>query len=149
MERLMESEPEEFDCFLKVWVVRWLDKWRERVMLFSKRKDASGVKKDQLNEAKKIFADMKRNEEFMGLIVKKLISRGEVCMVKLISENLLLDEICCHLSERRRRGLLLFEPNPIKIFQRISKRIDRLTKTKEPLIYLRLRLSKRTIHEFP
>ena len=56
-------------------------------------------------------------------------------MVKLISENLIVEEISRYLSERRKKGLPTFEPDPLKIYYRVSKKIKELMHIKEPLVY--------------
>ncbi|MEM2875434.1 MAG: hypothetical protein QXL67_00555 [Candidatus Bathyarchaeia archaeon] len=139
LERLMESNPDELRSFLKVWVSRWLEKWRERVTLFDERDEEHKENEENFRDARKLYRNMKGRNELVRLVQKALVEQGEVCMVKLIAKNLILSEISRYSSERKRKGLLVLEPNPVKLYQRVTSQIRRLTKRKEPLVYLRLR----------
>ncbi len=132
---LAESNPNELRAFIKVWVSQWLRKWRERVVLFDiKRGKPKSERK--LFEAKGIYRNLKCRRDLLQLVMRKLIENGEVCMVKLISENLIVEEIYKYLSERRKKGLPIFEPDPLKIYYKVSKRVKELMRIKEPLVYL-------------
>ena len=139
LDRLAESNPDEFRSFLKVWVSRWLEKWRERVVPFDMKNRSPGYDEEGFHDAKRIYRSMKRRRELLELVQQKLIEHGEICMVKLIAENLILGELSKYLSERKRKNVPIFEPNPVKLYQRIVKQIKRIAKRKDPLVYLRLR----------
>ena len=139
IESLIESNPDEFRSFLKVWVSKWLEKWRERVVPFDMKNKKPEDGEEGFYDAKRVYRTMKGRKELLDLVQQTLIEHGEVCMVKLIAENLILGELSKYLSERKRKNLPIFEPNPVKIYQRILEQIKRITKRKEPLVYLRLR----------
>jgi len=139
IDRLVESNPEEFRSFLKVWVNRWLEKWRERVILFDEKDEKHGENEEKIRNARRIYRKLKGRNELTKLVQQTLIEHGEVCMVKLIAENLILGEISKYIAEREKKGLTIFEPNPIKIYQRITRQIRKITERKEPLVHLRLR----------
>ena len=134
-----ESRQDEIKAFLKVWTTQWLEKWRERVTLCQKIPQISLAHLKIKNKAAKIFKQMEEGQELKRMVVQKLINKGEVCMAKLIAENLIIEEIACRLKTNDAK-----EPtdkislDPWDILQEVVPRVNRLTERKAPIIHLKL-----------
>ena len=134
-----ESRQDEIKAFLKVWTTQWLEKWRERVTLCQKMPQISLAHLKIKNKAAKIFKQMEEGQELKRMVVQKLINKGEVCMAKLIAENLIIEEIACRLKTNDAK-----EPtdkislDPWDILQEVVPRVNRLTERKAPIIHLKL-----------
>ena len=134
-----ESRQDEIKAFLKVWTTQWLEKWRERVTLCQKMPQISLAHLKIKNKAAKIFKQMEEGQELKRMVVQKLINKGEVCMAKLIADNLIIEEIACRLKTNDAK-----EPtdkislDPWDILQEVVPRVNRLTERKAPIIHLKL-----------
>ena len=134
-----ESRQDEIKAFLKVWTTQWLEKWRERVTLCQKMPQISLAHLKIKNKAAKIFKQMEEGQELKRMVVQKLINKGEVCMAKLIAENLIIEEIAFRLKTNDAK-----EPtdkislDPWDILQEVVPRVNRLTERKAPIIHLKL-----------
>ncbi len=142
MLRAAENHREEVKAFLKVWVSRWLGKWRERVRLFQKTPKFSKRHLRSLRRAKRIYERMKKRRELKRLIVQKLVKQGEVCMAGLIAENLIIEEIAHQLNRYSgKASMKKIGLNPAEILQRVLSKVKTLAHRKMPLIYLKIMLS--------
>ncbi|MFC1487801.1 hypothetical protein ACFLRN_08970 [Thermoproteota archaeon] len=134
-----ESRQDEIQTFLKIWTKKWLEKWRERVTLCQKIPYFSLEQLKAKKKAKKIFKRIKKGPELKKMIIKRLINKGEICMVDLIAENLIIEEIAFRLRMNSRKipadKIIL---DPWHILQAVSPRIKRLVKRKTPLVHLQL-----------
>ena len=134
-----ESRQDEIQTFLKIWTKKWLEKWRERVTLCQKMPYFSLEHLKAKKKAKKIFKRIKKGPELKKMIIKRLINKGEICMVDLIAENLIIEEIAFRLRMNSRKipadKIIL---DPWHILQAVSPRIKRLVKRKTPLVHLQL-----------
>ena len=75
------------------------------------------------------------------LIIQKLVDQGEFCMVPLIAESLIIDEIARELNRNRgnktmNKNLL----NPAEMVQNLLAKIKKLSERKTPLIYVKIRV---------
>ena len=134
-----ERRQDEIQTFLKIWTKKWLEKWRERVTLCQKMPYFSLEHLKAKKKAKKIFKRIKKGPELKKMIIKSLINKGEICMVDLIAENLIIEEIAFRLRMNSRKipadKIIL---DPWHILQAVSPRIKRLVKRKTPLVHLQL-----------
>ena len=134
-----EANQDEIKSFLKVWTTRWLKKWRERVTLCQKIPQISLAHIKIKNRATKVFKQMEKEKELKRLVIQKLINKGEVCMVNLIAENLIIEEIAQRLKANDKNEPTNWTTlNPLEIFQEVVPRINKLTERKIPIIHLRL-----------
>ncbi len=134
-----EANQDEVKSFLKVWTTRWLEKWRERVTLCQKIPQISVSHIKIKNRAAKVFKQMEKEKELKSLVIQKLINKGEVCMVELIAENLIIEEIAHRLKANNRKEATNWNTlDPLEIFQEVVPRINRLTERKVPIIHLKL-----------
>ena len=134
-----EANQDEIKSFLKVWTTRWLKKWRERVTLCQKIPQISLAHIKIKNRAIKVFKQMEKEKELKRLVVQKLINKGEVCMVNLIAENLIIEEIAQRLKANDKKEPTNWTTlDPLEIFQEVVPRINRLAERKIPIIHLKL-----------
>jgi len=134
-----ETNLDEIKSFLKVWTTRWLKKWRERVTLCQKIPQISLAHIKIKNKAAKVFKQMEKENELKRLVIQKLINKGEVCMVNLIAENLIIEEIAQRLKANDKKEPTNWTTlDPLEIFQEVVPRINRLTERKVPIIHLKL-----------
>lgn len=134
-----ETNLDEIKSFLKVWTTRWLKKWRERVTLCQKIPQISLAHIKIKNRAAKVFKQMEKEKELKRLVIQKLINKGEVCMVNLIAENLIIEEIAQRLKANDKKEPTNWTTlDPLEIFQEVVPRINRLTERKVPIIHLKL-----------
>jgi hypothetical protein len=134
-----EANEKELKSFLKVWTKKWIDKWRERVTFCQKMPQFSLNHIKARKKAIKIFKHMKNAQELKKMIVLKLINEGEVCMVELIAENMIIEEITSRLKAKKTNNFLnktLFDP--LSIYQQVAPRIKNLSERKKPIIHLKL-----------
>jgi hypothetical protein len=134
-----EDRQEELNEFLKVWTPQWLEKWRERVTFCQKLPHFSLEHAKTMKKAAKLFRSMENGQELKKLVAQKLIDKGEICMAEMIAENLIIEEIAHRL--RMNRGKALTDKTtiePLKIFQAVVPRVQRLAKRRIPLIHLKL-----------
>ena len=134
-----ETNLDEIKSFLTVWTTRWLKKWRERVTLCQKIPQISLAHIKIKNRAAKVFKQMEKEKELKRLVIQKLINKGEVCMVNLIAENLIIEEIAQRLKANDKKEPTNWTTlDPLEIFQEVVPRINRLTERKVPIIHLKL-----------
>jgi hypothetical protein len=134
-----EDRQEELNEFLKVWTPQWLEKWRERVTFCQKLPHFSLEHAKTMKKAAKLFRSMENGQELKKLVAQKLIDKGEICMAEMLAENLIIEEIAHRL--RMNRGKAPADKTtiePLKIFQAVVPRVQRLAKRRIPLIHLKL-----------
>jgi hypothetical protein len=132
-------QTDEIQSFIKIWTRQWLEKWRQRVTLCQQMPQISLSFLKTKNKATKIFKKMEKQEELKKLVTQKLINKGEICMVDLIAENLIVEEIAQRLKLNEGRDPIdksIFEP--WSIFQELVPRVNRLTERRTPIIHLKL-----------
>ena len=81
-------------------------------------------------------------EELLDLVSRRLIRQGEICMVKFIAENLIVEEIMKRrkINNEKHRYLNLNNFLPaLDIFNSVSYRVSKLYREKGPLIYLKMK----------
>lgn len=139
--KAVENRSEEVKAFLKIWSGQWLWKWRERIRFYQRMPKFSKRHLERLRKNKEMYKRMEKSarNELKTLAVQKLVNQGEVCMIVLIAETLILKEIA-HQMERYRgkASVEKYELNPAKIFQGLLTRIKTLAGRKIPLIYLKM-----------
>jgi hypothetical protein len=135
-----ENHPEEVKAFLKVWICRWLKKWRERVRLFQEMPRFSKRHLGNIMKAKKIYREMKERRELKKLVVQKLVNQGEVCMTRLIAETIIIEKIAHQLNRRGGKPSTTITLNPAEILQGILSKVKTLTDRKTPIVYIKIML---------
>jgi hypothetical protein len=134
-----QMRQEEIKTFLKIWTNKWLKKWRERVTFCQKIPHFSLDQIKAKKKAKKIFKCMKKGKELKKMVIQRLISKGEICMIDLIAENLIIEEIAFRVRMNNRkkpsRKTIL---DPWHILQATSPRLKLLVKRKTPIVHLQL-----------
>ncbi len=132
-------QTDEFQSFIKIWTRQWLEKWRQRVTLCQQMPQISLSFLKLKNKATKIFKEMAKQDELKKLVKQKLIKKGEICMVELIAENLIIEEIAQRLKTNKGKELLDETIlDPWSIFQELLPRVNRLTERRTPIIHLKL-----------
>lgn len=134
-----ETGEDEVKFFLKIWTTQWLQKWRERVTFCQKIPQFSLDQIKTKKKATQIFKRMENGQELKKMVVQGLINTGEVCMVELIAESLIIEEIGSRL--RINRGRVSSDKNvmdPWSIYQQVASRIKNLAERKTPIIHLKL-----------
>ena len=134
-----EHHPDEVRAFLKIWVTRWLEKWRSRVALYYTMPKVSRRRLERRWQAQQIFTRMKKRGELQKMVVQKLVTQGEICMPKLIAENLILEELTQHLNGNNRQTAITTNALiPIEILRGLLPKIEMLNERKHPFIYLKI-----------
>ncbi|MBT8171517.1 hypothetical protein KJN74_01420, partial [Candidatus Bathyarchaeota archaeon] len=128
----------EIKSFLKIWTNNWLKKWRERVTFCQKVPQFSLEHIKAKKKAKTIFNRMKNGKELKKLVIQRLINNGEICMIEMIAENLITEEIASRLITNKGQKPTNNLIDQWSIFQQISPRVKRLAKRKNPIIHLKL-----------
>jgi len=134
-----ETRQDEIKTFLRIWTKKWLEKWRERVTLYQKIPHFSFEHLKAKKKAKKIFKCMKNGPELKKMVMQRLITKGEVCMVDLIAENLIIEAIAFRMKlncEKTPTDKISLEP--LYILQEVSPQVKRLAERKTPIVHLRL-----------
>jgi hypothetical protein len=139
IEETWEYEPQDFKVFLNFWVGSWIEKWRERVQVLSKKPKLPPRLQEEIERSKKLYRGMDHRKELKKMVTEKLMLQGEICMAEIIAENLIVEEIA-----KRSRGTdkdqKLVTMDPVDIYNSLSRRISKLPEEKRPLIYLNVKL---------
>lgn len=93
LEQHLTEEPNVFKIFINFWVFQWLKKWRERVKVLSTQPKAPHEYTEKMKKAKQLYLELEHRKELKKTIVKKLSCQNEICMIDLIAENLIIEEI--------------------------------------------------------
>ena len=133
-----ENYENEIKSFLKIWTKNWLEKWRQRVTFCQSIPQFSLEHIKAKKKAKTIFKRMKNGNDLKMLVIQRLINHGEICMIEMIAENLIIEEITSRLISNKGRKETKKMFDKWCIFQQISPRIKRLVKRKNPIIHLKL-----------
>jgi hypothetical protein len=138
IEEFLAYEPKVFRVFLNFWVGRWLEKWRERVKVLSTKPKLPPVVLKRVKKARLIYREMEHRKELKKMVMQKLLGQGEICMVELIADNLIIEEIAKHVrGTNEDSGFIIV--TAIDVFNSLSQRISRLHEEKGPLIYLNMK----------
>jgi hypothetical protein len=137
-----ENRPIEVKAFLKVWVSHWLMKWRERVNIFQRMPKLCKRHLETLRIAKTLYKSMEKRfcfQKLKLLIIQKLVNQGEFCMVQLIAESLIIEEIAHKLNRNRgKKSMKKTLLNPAEMTQNLLAKIKTLSERKTPLIYVKI-----------
>ncbi|MEM2915446.1 MAG: hypothetical protein QXH91_08640 [Candidatus Bathyarchaeia archaeon] len=141
IESFLNEEHGYFKVFLRFWSKQWLDKWRERVKVFSAQPKMPPQYMSKLKKAKKIYMEMEHRKELKKAVTRKLLNQNEICMTEIIAENLIIEEIAKRIKSTNEDSEMpnLIILNPIDILNTLSHRISKLPKEKGPLIYLNIK----------
>jgi hypothetical protein len=134
----LDKEYEDFRVFLNFWVGRWFEKWRERVKVLSTKPKVPPHHLERVMKAKELYREMPWREELKKMVVRKLVSKGEICMAELIAENLITEEIAKRIRIMGGDSKY-FRLDPLDILNKLSRTISRLPEEKGPLVYLRIK----------
>jgi len=134
----LEKDPQTFKSLLKCWASLWVTKWNERVEILATAPKLPQDIQKRISDAKDMLRTTEHKKELKQLVINKLLSQGEVCMVNFISEQLITEEIARRTT---RQGLTkeITEQSLIDIFNTLSTRISRLPREKGPLVYLSIK----------
>jgi len=138
IEEALRHESEVFKVFLNFWVGRWLEKWRERVKVLSAKPRLPPLVLEKIKKARVLFREIEHRRELKRMVVRKLLGQGEVCMVEVIAENLIIEEIAKRVRSTNVSSELTIV-TAIDIYSTLSHRISRLHEEKGPLVYLNIR----------
>lgn len=135
-----ENRPTEVKAFLTFWVSHWLMKWRERVSIFQRMPKLCKQHLENLRTAKILYKSKEKRFQKLKLhIIQKLVDQGEFCMVPLIAESLIIDEIAHELNRNRgKQSIKTNLLNPAEMVQNLLAKIKTLSKRKIPLIYVKI-----------
>lgn len=83
---------------------------------------------------------MNDKKELEELVIRKLVSQGEVCMPRLIAETLIVREIIRRLYRKNKRIPAQEEAlKPLDILQGVLIQVRSLAENSAPLIYLKMK----------
>jgi hypothetical protein len=138
IEEYLERDLGTFRAFLNCWTSLWVAKWRERVeVVLTAPKPLPEVLK-RIKDTRISLQNMKHGKELRQLVMQKLLSQGEICVVSFIAEQLVMEEM-------DRRSITLNSPkeitkmSPLDIFNTISSRISQLSTERGPIVYLSIK----------
>jgi len=131
------EKEDELDAFLNFWVDSWLEKWRDRVRILLKKPRIPKPNLERVNTANRFYREGKDLKELEEIVVRKLVNKGEICMTREISKNLILEEIAKRVpirDEKQEANL-----NTLDILSDLTSRIARLPDEKGPLVFLKVK----------
>jgi hypothetical protein len=135
IQETLKHESDDFKIFINIWTSRWVKKWKERVkILLSKPKIPPQIVK-RYESANNIYQGLEDRNELKKMVTRRLISKNEICMVRTIADNLIIEELV--------RRYPVFNKNTkifsLGLFNSISFKISKLSEKKGPLIYLSIK----------
>jgi hypothetical protein len=138
IEEYLERDLGTFRFFLNCWASLWVTKWKERVeVLLNAPKPLPEVLK-RIRDTRILLQNVKYRKELKQLVMQKLLSQGEICVVSFIAEHLIVEEI-----DTRSIGLNspqdINKISPLDILSTISSRISQLSTERGPLVYLSIK----------
>jgi hypothetical protein len=135
IEEYLERDLGTFRAFLNCWTSLWVAKWKERVeVVLTAPKPLPKVLK-RIKDTRAFLQNVKYGKELRQLVMQKLLSQGEVCVVSFIAEQLVMEEM-------DRRSITLNSPkgitkmSPLDILNTLSSRISQLSMERGPIVYL-------------
>ncbi|MEM2969395.1 MAG: hypothetical protein QXR63_00490 [Candidatus Bathyarchaeia archaeon] len=134
----LEKDPQAFKSLVKCWVSLWVAKWNERVQVLATAPKLPPEIQRRIDSAKNMLKNTEYKKELKQLVMQKLLSQGEVCMVSFIAEQLITEEIAKY-STKPNLANEITEKSLIDIFNSLSMKISRLPREKGPLVYLSIK----------
>lgn len=131
------EKEDELDAFLNFWVDSWLEKWRDRVRILLKKPRIPKPNLERVNTANRVYREGKGLKELEEIVVRKLVNKGEICMTREISKNLILEEIAKRVPSRDEKQEANL--NTLDILSDLTSRIARLPDEKGPLVFLKVK----------
>ena len=131
------EKEDELDAFLNFWVDSWLEKWRDRVRILLKKPRIPKPNLERVNTANRFYREGKDLKELEEIVVRKLVNKGEICMTREISKNLILEEIAKRVPSRDEKKEANL--NTLDILSDLTSRIARLPDEKGPLVFLKVK----------
>ena len=81
---------------------------------------------------------MEYKNELRQMVIQKLLGQGEICMVRFIAEQLIMEEMAKYnLRSGSTKGIS--EIPPIDILNNLSFKISKLSMEKGPFVYLSIK----------
>ncbi|MFB0502876.1 MAG: hypothetical protein ACETWE_03500 [Candidatus Bathyarchaeia archaeon] len=131
------EKEDELDAFLNFWVDSWLEKWRDRVRILLKKPRIPKPNLERVNTANRVYREGKHLKELEEIVVGKLVNKGEICMSREISKNLILEEIAKRVPSRDEKQEANLDA--LEILSDLTSRIARLPDEKGPLVFLKVK----------
>lgn len=131
------EKEDELDAFLNFWVDSWLEKWRDRVRILLKKPRIPKPNLERVNTANRVYREGKDLKELEEIVVRKLVNKGEICMTREISKNLILEEIAKRVPSRDEKQEANLDT--LDILSDLTSRIARLPDEKGPLVFLKVK----------
>ncbi|NIM45895.1 MAG: hypothetical protein GTO54_09785, partial [Nitrososphaeria archaeon] len=78
IEEAWEYEPQDFKVFLNFWVGSWIEKWRERVKVLSKKPKIPSSLQEKIARSKELYRGMDHRKELKKMVTEKLMLQGEI-----------------------------------------------------------------------
>ncbi|MEJ2271749.1 MAG: hypothetical protein P8X91_04560 [Candidatus Bathyarchaeota archaeon] len=132
-ENLIEKT-EELKAFLKFWSALWVEKWKNRIAISQRIPKICRVKVCKLRNARAFYHFSKNKDKLKDNVIKRLIKKGEICMVLQIADELIIREIADHLTEKN----FDIDDNLLIVLHGVFTRIEELQNEQKPVIYLKL-----------
>jgi hypothetical protein len=138
IEGYLEKDLGTFRIFLNCWVSLWVAKWKERVDVLSTVPKSPPEVLKRIRDARNVIRNIECRKELKQMVIQKLLSQGEVCMVGFIAEQLMTEEIA-------ERGIWsgsaqeVAKISPLNILNGLSSRISELSMEKGPFVYLSIK----------
>ena len=141
LEEYLTKEPRDFKVFVSFWVSQWLEKWRVRVKVSSTQPKTPNENIERREKARKLYMELEHRKELKKIIVRKLLCQNEICMIDLIAENLIIEEISKRTENciNREKPAKLIFLNPVDILGALSCKITKLAKEKGHFVYLNMK----------
>ena len=124
----------ELKAFIKYWSGLWVEKWKKRIAISQRIPKINRHKVCTLRKARAFYHLSKDKNELKENIIDRLIKKGEICMPSQIAEELIIREIAENLKNKK----FNVDENLLNILHGVFRRIEKLQKETEPIIYLKL-----------
>jgi hypothetical protein len=135
LEKFFDENPDEIQEFLSIWAGIWFKKWKERVKLLIGNENSNRWNRASklLTNAEPIWRRLANKQEMQELVTTTLIKNGEICGTSILAENLLKME----LGEKE-RNYLSEQEQVISVINNTLRKARELTRSKGPLIYVKI-----------
>ena len=138
IEKYLEEDIGAFKFLLNCWASLWVVKWKERVEVLSTAPKPPAEVLKRISDTRRLFQNLEYRKELKQLVVQKLLSQGEICMVGFIAEQLITEEIArCNMTLVSAQEIAKIFP--LDILNSLSSRISKLSMEKGPLVYLSIK----------
>ncbi len=130
LNKILQVRKIELECFLDVWVARWMNKWQERVKLLigTYNKDLKDTK--NLEKADVVLKTLDCKSELIKVAQATLINNGEICGSEMLAEHVVKLELASTPSN------VTDKIQALALLSNIIVRARQIAKSCGPLIFV-------------